>query len=206
MLYSRIIWSFKKFDLLQVNTDEEKTGIGSSSHGSEGLQTGCMVRSNSIVALHWINRNGNYKEFIKNRVTKIDTKNDVIWQHINKEENPANIGSRVVKVTHLKLNGSSDGRSWVMKMTTQMIYDITTTLLTESEHEAKKIKVIMTKTQSKEDIIGAIIVKFSSWKTLKRILWILRFVSKCKLKSKQGRVNGLTFSTNKIEASKLTWI
>ena len=159
--------------------------------------------SDSTVALHWIKGNGNYKEFVRNRVTKINAKNDVSWRHIGTEENPADIGSRGCHGDTLRANWFS-GPSWLSDEN-NWPDDITTTPSTESEHEAKQIKVIMATTRSKEDAIGTVIVKFNLWKTLRVTSWILRFVNNCKSKSKQKRVNG-PLSTDEIEASNLTWI
>ena len=48
----------------------------------------------STVALHWIRGNGNYKQFVHNRVLKIQQKLWITWRHVPTKENPADLGSR----------------------------------------------------------------------------------------------------------------
>ena len=64
----------------------------------EALQ-GFPVRSvhcwlDSSFALHWIRGNGEYKQFVSNRVRKIQEKNYIQWRYVSSEENPADLGSR----------------------------------------------------------------------------------------------------------------
>ena len=46
------------------------------------------------VALHWIRGNGNYKQFVGNRVQKIQEKSYIEWRHVTSVDNPADLGSR----------------------------------------------------------------------------------------------------------------
>ena len=48
----------------------------------------------STVALHWIRGNGEYKQFVGNRVAKIQEKQYIKWRHVGTAENPADLGSR----------------------------------------------------------------------------------------------------------------
>lgn len=48
----------------------------------------------STVALHWIRGGGDYKQFVSNRVGKIQQHSDVKWRHVASQENPADLGSR----------------------------------------------------------------------------------------------------------------
>ena len=48
----------------------------------------------SSVALHWIRGNGEYKQFVGNRVRKIQEKSYIEWRHVGTHENPADIASR----------------------------------------------------------------------------------------------------------------
>ena len=54
----------------------------------------------STVALHWIRGNGEYKQFVGNRVKKIQEK-QITWRHVPMEENPADVGIRGGKVSKL---------------------------------------------------------------------------------------------------------
>lgn len=48
----------------------------------------------STVALHWIRGNGDYKQFVANRVRKIRDHNNVTWRHVPTKDNPADYASR----------------------------------------------------------------------------------------------------------------
>ena len=53
--------------------------------------------SDSSVALHWIQGGRKYKQFVTNRVNKISGK-ELTWRYVPTDENPADLGSRVVKL------------------------------------------------------------------------------------------------------------
>jgi hypothetical protein len=48
----------------------------------------------STVALHWLLGNGQYKQFVANRVGKIKRHGEIQWKYVPTEENPADIASR----------------------------------------------------------------------------------------------------------------
>ena len=48
----------------------------------------------STVALHWVRGNGEYKQFVENRVRKIRENHEVECRHEPSHENPADLGSR----------------------------------------------------------------------------------------------------------------
>ncbi len=54
----------------------------------------CYCWLDSTVALHWINGDGSYKQFVRNRVRQIREKSYIKWRHVGTKENPADIGSR----------------------------------------------------------------------------------------------------------------
>ena len=47
----------------------------------------------SSVALHWIKGNRDYKQFVANRVEKINSHQDVIWRYVRTADNPVDPGS-----------------------------------------------------------------------------------------------------------------
>ena len=65
----------------------------------------------STVALHWIRRPGEHKQFVSNRVQKIQAHSDVVWHHVKTSDNPADIGSRNGEVTNHAL--WSNGLGWL---------------------------------------------------------------------------------------------
>ena len=48
----------------------------------------------STVALHWIKGNGQYKQFVANRVAKIQLYKEIEWRYVPTDENPADLASR----------------------------------------------------------------------------------------------------------------
>ena len=50
--------------------------------------------SDSTAALHWIKGDGQYKEFVRNRVAKIKEKGDICWRYVDTTQNPVDVGSR----------------------------------------------------------------------------------------------------------------
>lgn len=48
----------------------------------------------STVALHWILGNGQYKQFVANRVAKIHQQPEIEWRHVPTHDNPADLASR----------------------------------------------------------------------------------------------------------------
>jgi hypothetical protein len=53
----------------------------------------------STVALHWLLGNGQYKQFVTNRVRKIREHADIKWRYVPTDENPADIASRGGQIT-----------------------------------------------------------------------------------------------------------
>ena len=59
----------------------------------------CNIRSvtgwtDSTVVLHWLNRQGPYKQFVANIVTKILEKEHIKWYYVPTKQNPTDIGRR----------------------------------------------------------------------------------------------------------------
>ena len=48
----------------------------------------------STVVLHWIRGAGEHKQFVANRVNKIQCHPQIHWRHVPTQENPADLGSR----------------------------------------------------------------------------------------------------------------
>ena len=75
----------------------------------------------STVALHWILGNGQYKQFIANRVNKIHQRPEIEWRHVPTRDNPAALASRGGGTTKLWWNGPewlSDQDNWPIKQLT----------------------------------------------------------------------------------------
>ena len=57
----------------------------------------------STVVLLWIKGRGQYKQFVENRVRKIQAKSEITWRHVLTEMNPADLASRGGSVEHREL-------------------------------------------------------------------------------------------------------
>ena len=57
--------------------------------------------TDSSIVLHWIRKNGNYKQFGKDRADKICKKKEIALSYMNIAENPADIRSRGMSVAKM---------------------------------------------------------------------------------------------------------
>ena len=108
----------------------------------------------STVALHWINGGGEYKQFVANRIQKINSHSRIQWRHVPTDQNPADLGSRESSVEnkHMWWNGPE----WI-KTPEILPANITLAPTKESNAEAK------------------LLMKHDLWKTLRVTDWIARF-------------------------------
>ena len=50
--------------------------------------------TDSTVVLYWLNGQGSYNQFVRNRVNKILERDDINWQYVPTRDNPADLGSK----------------------------------------------------------------------------------------------------------------
>ena len=62
------------------------------------------------VALHWILGNGQYHQFVVNRVHKIKEHLEIKWRHVRTLDNPADLASRGGLVTRFTRIALADSR------------------------------------------------------------------------------------------------
>ena len=154
----------------------------------------------STVALHWIKGGGQHKQFVENRVKKIQSKPNISWRYVPTDCNPADVASRggEVKGNELWLNGPDwlkDNRSWPD--------DIVTQSTKESEAEAKVIKTIMRVAQDNSDCFDHILEKFALRKAVRICSWIARFVGNLR-RPVNSRIFG-PLTTEEIEQQYTFW-
>ena len=160
--------------------------------------------SDSTVVLHWIKGNGQYKQFVSNRVNKIKAISEVTWRYVNTAENPADVGSRGCRANQLQeswFQGPkwlSDRGSWPK--------DIVTKSTTETEMEAKRIKEVFAAAISAkdDDQLNMLLTKYNLHKILRVTAWIKRFIYNTQLK-KSVRIGG-PLTTDDIERAKVYWV
>ena len=129
--------------------------------------------SDSAVALHWIRGEGEYKQFVHNRVRKIQEKNWITWRHVPTKENPADLGSRGGPVAQ-----DNDlwwrGPKWLSHPSAWPV-DITATA--ETLAEAKTVREIFKlATDQEADRFDAVLNRYGLWRVLRISGWVARFV------------------------------
>ena len=95
----------------------------------------------SSVALHWITGNGEYKQFLNNRVKKIQKKNYIKWRHVPSAQNPADVGSRGGSTSQLKKLWWN-GPDW-LPQPKNWPEDIVTSSTKECEAEVKVVRQVL---------------------------------------------------------------
>ena len=156
----------------------------------------------SSVALHWIREEGEYRQFVGNRVDKIRQHTDVTWRYVPSKENPADIASRGSLVNEKKelwLNGPSwfsQPNLWPTNIVTSA--NETTTA------EAKATKELFAAAVSVRDDFDDLLAKLSYWRTLRVCAWIARFILNSS-NPKSKRIRG-PLSTEEIETQKEFWV
>ncbi|XP_046847100.1 uncharacterized protein LOC124440717 [Xenia sp. Carnegie-2017] len=142
---------------------------------SEFPVEGTYAWLDSTVALHWIKGGGEYKQFVANRVQKIQSKQGIEWRYVPTDRNPADVGSRggTVKENKLWLNGPH----WLQNIN-EWPQDIVTQSTKESEKEAKVINTVLGVPMDNSDCFDYILEKFSSLRKVMRVCaWIKRFIT-----------------------------
>ena len=158
--------------------------------------------TDSKVALHWIRGEGNYKQYVQNRVKKIRSKDFITWRHIPGEQNPADIGSRGFSASELQESQLWwNGPDWLSNRE-QWPEDIETAATAESEEEAMKIKETLASTVSEPDSIGELMHRFSYKMVIRITGWILRFKRNCTNREK----NYGPLVTEEINAANEIWV
>ncbi|KAK3730338.1 hypothetical protein QZH41_002078 [Actinostola sp. cb2023] len=134
----------------------------------------------STVALCWIKRRGSYKQFVGNRVLKINEKDFIEWRHVGTDQNPADLGSRGCKADQLS-GVWLEGPEWLSNAG-NWPEDIVPGPNKETEEEAKKIKEVFTTAVEAKDDYAEILEKHSFWRAVRITAWISRFVHNCRNK------------------------
>ncbi|XP_028415663.1 uncharacterized protein LOC114539026 [Dendronephthya gigantea] len=155
----------------------------------------------STVALHWIRGGGEFKQFVGNRVRKIQEKSYIQWRHVSSEENPADLGSRGGKVSE-KEHLWWKGPKWLPIQDTWPS-DIVTNPNPETIAEIKPLKSLFKIAVQEPDEFDQLLKKWNLWRTLRICSWISRFI--CNIGRDKESVSG-PLSTEEIEARKLWWI
>ena len=166
----------------------------------------------SSVALHWILKGGDFKQFVGNRIRKIKEREAVEWRHVLSVENPGDLASRgglVTKENTLWWKGPtwlSDPLQWPPRIVTKVPQ--------EAAAEMKPMKQVFALAKEEHDEMDTLLFRSSLWRVLRIGAWINRFLynashragerlrgplttlevqrqKKCWEKRVQGRVEGI---------------
>ena len=155
----------------------------------------------SAVALHWIHGEGQYRQFVANRVSKIKQHPEIEWRHVPTRDNPADIASRGGSLSNKTLwwNGPEwldDPEKWPEALTTQPS--------TATEAEVKVVREVLCAAQAQRvaDDLDQLLERHDLHRTLRVCAWILRFTKNCRTKEKQRGA----LETEEIENARLWWI
>ena len=150
----------------------------------------------STVALHWIRGNGDYKQFVGNRVQKIQEKSYIEWRHVTSVDNPADLGSRGGTVSK-SANLWWSGPEWLIHEE-RWPPNITTSDTNETRAEIKAVKEILTVAVPVEDELDQLLEKHDFWKTIRITAQMIRF----KANARKGPENKVTGPLTTQETSK----
>ena len=158
--------------------------------------------SDSTVALHWISGEGEYKQFVHNRVRKIRDKNWITWRYVPTKENPADLASRGGPVPQ-----DSDlwwhGPKWLSHPSAWPV-DITTTATAETLAEAKTVREIFKLATDQElDGFDALLNKYGLWRVLRIGGWVTRFVHNTRCLPREKKTGPLT--TEELSVQRRFW-
>jgi hypothetical protein len=131
----------------------------------------------STVALQWLRGGGQYKQFVANRVKKIQEHPEITWRHVPTNDNPADLGSRRGKVSGNRVWWN--GPEWLVNPD-QWPPGIVTTATPESESEVKEVKELFSAAVVSKDEFDDLLAKFSLTKAIRVIAWVHRFVFNCR--------------------------
>ena len=155
----------------------------------------------STVALYWIKGTGEYKQFVTNRVNKIQQHTKIQWHHVPTGENPADLGSRGGSVVHNQY--WRFGPEWSLNRD-QWPPDITLEPSAASNAEAKTTREVLAVAIPRNDTFDELLNKHELWKVLRICSWIRRFFHNCRMPIKER--NSGPLKSVEVERQKMWWI
>ena len=128
------------------------------------LATNIQCWLDSTVALHWLSDNGEYRQFVTNRVRKIQSHTNLLSRHVPTSENPSDFRSHGGSVTKAELwwrglEWLADGKKWPT--------DIVTHATQESQAERKAQREIFAGAVKVNHDFDHILEKFGLHKALR---------------------------------------
>ena len=135
-------------------------------HMMEDIQ--CWL--DSTVALHLLNDDGEYRQFVANRVKKIQSHPNTQGRHVPTSENPADLGSRGGSVNETELWWN--GPSWLFDPSQ---WPAVTEAVDDSNAEKKVQRELFALGVEANDDFDTVLGKFGLRKAMRICAWISRF-------------------------------
>ena len=149
----------------------------------------CWVDSTTV--LHWIQGNGTWSQFVRNRVSTIQERSYIQWHYVPTKENPSDLGSRgeePSKIKELWMNGPHwlfDQEMWPRQP------EISATNETNKERvQNREIQFALKEDSEHQTEVNQLLTKYSSyWKILRVTAYLKRFINNCRKKNvKRGEL------------------
>ena len=118
-----------------------------------------------------------YKQFVANRVRKINAKEFTEWRHVNSEKIPADLGSRDSKADQLSSvwlpepEWLSNPDEWPANLVTESSK--------ETEVEAKLTSQVFKAAVETKDESDNMLEKHTFWETVRISAWVKQFLQNC---------------------------
>lgn len=154
----------------------------------------------SSVALHWISDRGEYRQFVANRVSKIQGHANILWHHVPTTDNPADLGSRGGNVSGAELWWK--GPTWLADPV-QWPPEIVTESSPESTAERKVQQELFAVGVEGSNDFDILLGKFGLRKAMRIGAWISRFLHNARTPS--NKVQG-PLTTSEIAEHELFWV
>ncbi|XP_048580704.1 uncharacterized protein LOC116619237 isoform X2 [Nematostella vectensis] len=157
----------------------------------------------STVALYWINNQGDYKQFVSNRVHKINSHQDVSWHHVPTKDNPADLGSRGGSVVNADMWWK--GPEWLSEPGCWP-EGIVLEQSVESKAEAKLVRQVLSLAVAERNEIDELLEKYPLHKAVRICCWMRRFAYNCQSRKKGVKKRTGPLLTEETEIQRCFWI
>ena len=167
---------------------------------------GLPVRSthcwlDSSVALYWIRGQGEYKQFVANRVQKINSHKEVTWRYVPTAENPADLASRGRHVEKADLWWH--GPKW-LGFPEHWPADVLNEQSEESQTEVKLVQKVLGVAVNEKNEIAEVLHRFQLQKAVRICVWMQRFAHNSLCSQGILRIKG-PLTTEETNHQRLFW-
>ena len=124
------------------------------------------------MALYWIRGQGEYKQFMANRVQKINSHKEVTWRYVPTAENPTDLASRGGHVEKADLWWH--GPKW-LGFPEHWPADVLNEPSEESQTEVKLVQKVLGVAVNEKNEIAEVLHRFQLQKAVRICVWMRRF-------------------------------